>query len=162
MTITTRRLACAAALVSACASTAILSTWKEPGVGQVAFHKVLVLAPGRDPSIRRAAEDELVSRITRVLAVPSYTLIPDNEMGSQEAIRARAVAAGFDGAVVMRVVSVNRQATWVPGSWVGPYYAFGGWPAYDPGFVQVDTQVRVETNVYSLPDDKLLWASGKE
>jgi hypothetical protein len=43
--------------------------------------------------------------------------------------------------------------------WSGPYYAYGGWPAYDPGYVRVDTYVRVETNVYSLPDDRLVWAS---
>jgi hypothetical protein len=62
----------------------------------------------------------------------------------------------------MRVVAVEREATWAPGTWTGTYYAYGGWPAYYSGDVQVDTYVRVETNVYSVPDDRLVWASASE
>jgi hypothetical protein len=152
-------LVAAGFLLGACASTSVLSTWRDPSVGSLAFHKILVIAPNHDPSLRRIAEDELARRIVRVQAVPSYTFISAADVDNNEAIRARATAAGFDGAVVMRITSVDKQATWVPGAWAGPYYAYGGWPAYDPGYVRVDTHVRVETNVYSLADDKLLWAS---
>jgi hypothetical protein len=149
----------AACVLSGCASTTLLSTWREPGVGQLSFQKVLVIAPSHDPSLRRAAEEELARRIKRAQAIPSYTLIPEAELENDEAVRARAKSEGFDGVVVMRVVSVDKQATWVPGAWTGRYYAYGGWPAYDPGQIQINTYVRVETNVYSARDDKLVWAS---
>jgi hypothetical protein len=154
-----------AALValSSCASTAVLSSWKEPSAGPFSFRKVLVVSSSQDPSVRRMTEDELASRIQNTVAVPSYRIIPDNELGNDQAIRNRAKAAGFDGVIVMRVVSVDREATWVPGVWSGPYYAYGGWPTpYDPGYMQVDTLVRVETNVYSLPEDQLVWASATQ
>jgi hypothetical protein len=152
-------LVCAAALVGGCATTKVLSTWKDPTVSSLSFRKILVIAPSTNPSLRRNAEDAIASRIRRAEAVPSYTLIPDAEVGNNELIRERAIAAGFDGIIVARVVSVDRQATWVPGMWTGPYYAYGGWGAYDPGYMRIDTFVRVETNIYSLPDDKLVWAS---
>jgi hypothetical protein len=34
--------------------------------------------------------------------------------------------------------------------------------AYSPGYVQRDTVVALESNVYSVKDDKLLWASRSE
>jgi hypothetical protein len=144
---------------TACASTTLLSTWRNPSVGQLAFHKVLVIVPNHDESLRRAAEDELVSQFKHTNAVASYTIIPESELGNNEQIRERAKQAGFDGAVVMRLVNVSREANWVPGAVVGPYYAYGGWPVYDPGYVQIDTYVRLETNVYALADDKMAWAS---
>jgi hypothetical protein len=149
----------AAGELGGCASTTLLSTWKDPSIATLSFHRVLVIAPSRDPALRRTAEDEVVRRIKQGQAVPSYTLFNDSELGDNALIRTRAQAGGFDGIVVMRILSVDKQATWVPGMWAGPYYAYGGWPAYSPGYMQVDTYVRVETNVYSLPDDRLVWAA---
>src|SRR5262245_25306724 len=100
--------------VTACASTSVLSTWKDPSIGQLAFHKVLVYAPSRDPSLRRIAEDQMVSEIRTSQAVASYTVIPESELSNPEAIRARARAMGFDGAVILRITSVDKEATWVP------------------------------------------------
>jgi len=155
-----RALMVIVAIVGGCSSTTILSSWKDPTVGPVVMHKVLVVAPAHDPSLRRTAEDEMVAQIKHAQAIPSYTLISDADLGNNETVRARARAAGIDGIVVMRLVTVQHEATWVPGATMGPYYAYGGWPVYDPGYVQVDTHVRLETNVYSVPDDKLIWASG--
>jgi hypothetical protein len=148
--------------VCSCGSTTVLSTWKDPAVTQLSLHKVLVISPNHNPSTRRTAEDTLVSKMPRVQAVASYTILPDADLGNNEEIRTRAKAAGFDGIVVMRLVSVEKQATWVPGAYVGPYYAYGAWPAYDPGYVQVNTYVRIETNVYTLSDDKMVWASASQ
>jgi hypothetical protein len=50
----------------------------------------------------------------------------------------------------------------VPGTYAGPYWAFGGWPMYDYGYVQTDTVVRVDTNIYSVPDNRLVWASASK
>jgi len=74
----------------------------------------------------------------------------------------------------MRIVDRHQEATFVPETWYpGPYYdrflwrhgrfygpRFGGpWPPfYDAGYFQIDTIVSVDTQVYSVPDSKLLWA----
>jgi hypothetical protein len=73
-----------------------------------------------------------------------------------------------EGAVIMRVVSKDQELNYSPGtSWYGAYPQYGsfggywgyGWGmAYDPGYLRTDTIVMVETLVYSLVQDKLLWA----
>jgi len=142
-----------------CANTSIVSSWKDPAVSQIQFKRVVVIAPNRDPAMRRSIEDELAAKLGPNIAVPSYTLLPESTLDDEQGIRKRIKELGFDGAVVFHVVSVKREATWVPGTYGGPYYAFGGWPAYDPGYVQTDTVVRVDTNIYSVPDDRLVWAA---
>jgi hypothetical protein len=146
-------------LAGACASTSIVSEWKDPNVGRLHFSRVLVVAPSRDPSVRRTAEDELVRRIGPDRAQASYTLLRDEELHDRTRLKQRAEELGFDGLVVFRIGRVEQQATWVPGTYWGPYYAIGGWPAWDPGYVQTDTVVNVETDVYNVTDDGLVWAS---
>jgi len=148
---------CGAAALAACGSTTVLSSWKAPGPPPT-FHKMLVVAASKDPSLRRAAEDDFAARNANV--TPSYQVIPENEIGNAEAIRARVKAGGFDGAVVMRVTSVDKEQSWVPGGWGYSYWPGGLWA--EPGYMQTDTRVRVETNVYSVPDDRLVWSSATQ
>jgi hypothetical protein len=149
-------------------NTYVVASWKDPAVQQIAFRKVVAVAPNRDPAIRRAMEDQLVDEISPTAqAVPSYTLFSDADIGNEAAVRQRVRDLGFDGAVVMRVVAVSKEHTWVPGMYSGAYYAYGGWPLYgyggwpmyDPGYLRTDTVVRVQTSVYSLRDDRIVWAS---
>ncbi len=86
-----------------------------------------------------------------------------------EVARATVDAGGFDGAVVMRVIGRDQQLTYQPGmsypAHYGGFYSYYGygWPAvYDPGYLRTDTIVTVETNVYSVADDKLLWSGVSE
>lgn len=145
--------------VASCASTSIVSEWKDPAVSSLRFHRVLVVAPSRDPAIRHTAEDELVNRIGPERAVASYTMLQEQELADRTRLKQRAQEMGFDGMVVFRIARVENEATWVPGTYWGPYYAIGGWPAYDPGYVQTDTVVHVETDVYNVVDDHLVWAT---
>jgi hypothetical protein len=159
-----KRIACVAipliALSAACASTELVAHWKDPSVGHLTARKTIIFAPAGDASLRRTAEDELAAQLNArgVQAVASYTLFPDAVRPEDESVRERVKQLGFDCAVVMRVVSVTRDAVWMPGTWSGPYYAFYGWPSYQ-GYVTYDTYYRIETNVYRLPDERLVWAS---
>ena len=147
-------------LFASCASTSIVSEWKDPSAGPMHFGRMLVVAPSRDPAVRRTAEDELAQRIGGPdRAVPSYTVLRDEELPDRTRLKQRAQELGFDGLVVFRIARVDKEATWVPGTYWGPYYAIGGWPAWDPGYVQMNTVVSVETDVYNVMDDRLIWAS---
>ncbi|MDB4966295.1 MAG: hypothetical protein JWN44_1984 [Myxococcales bacterium] len=144
---------------ASCAQTSIVATWKDPNASSVHFNRVLVVVPSRDPSLRRTAEDELVRRIDPARAVPSYTQFKEDELLDRERLKQRAQEAGFDGMVVFRIARVEKETTWVPGAYWGPYYAIGGWPMWDPGYMQTDTVVHVETDVYDVQGDRLVWAS---
>ena len=59
----------------------------------------------------------------------------------------------------MRVVGRDKETSYVPPTFTG--YRGGMWPmAYEPGYTVTDTHVSVETRVYSVGQDRLLW-SGK-
>jgi hypothetical protein len=150
-------LALALGSLASCATTSILSTWKKPGVEQLAFKRVVVVVPVSDGAMRRRAEDQLVAALAPVPAVPSYQVVRPE--ADTDAIKAAVKAGGFDGALVLRVAAVDRETSWVPGSYSGPYYTYGAWGWYDRGYTRTDTYVQVETNIYSLPSEDLLWGA---
>jgi hypothetical protein len=71
----------------------------------------------------------------------------------------------------MRPVSKEKRETYTEATWIDPFYSsfwgyYGyGWasmPTYIPGYVDVDTFVVVETTIYSVPQNKLVWAAVSE
>jgi hypothetical protein len=166
------RLVLAAAILAAaagCATTRITSEWRDPALADVPFRKVLAVFQNADPGLRRIVEDEMARDIPN--AVPAYTVLRDDEMRDLGKVKARVKALGFDSSVVMRVVGVEHQQTYVPsqvytvpgyyhGFW--GYWGYGWTTVYEPGYLRNDRVVRIATNVYSVPDDKLVWASESE
>jgi len=160
----------AALAMTACTTTRLLSTWKAPNVNTISFTKVLAAAVSSNPATRRAAEEMMVREIGPERAVASYTIIPDAEIQDAEKAKARVKAAGIDGAVVLRLLGIDQEVTYVPGSYsytpyYGSFYGYWGhsWPAvYEPGYLRTDTVVKIETLIYSIKDDALLWAATSE
>jgi hypothetical protein len=153
----------AAFVLAACGSTTLTDVWKAPDTARLQFEKVLVVAISKDITWRRTIEDELVRRIRDVQAVASYQFFADGEPRDWEVARERLKAAGFDGLVTFRLAGVDKQQTYVPPIYanrgVGGYWGYA-WPAVStPGYTVTDTLVQVETLVYELGDDKLVWAS---
>ncbi len=157
-------------VLSACVpTTTFTSTWKTPDAQAVSpvGKTVAALFVTRDESKRRAAEDILAADLTARGAhgIASYTLVPNAQRGDVEAVKAKLKQAGIQGVVVMREVGKDQQITYRPGYVVpvyyggfGPYWGYGWTAVYDPGYLQTDTYVSVETLIYSLRQDKLLWA----
>lgn len=149
----------------ACATTRIETQWQDPALApqQLAFTRLIALAQVEDETTRRVVEDELV----RVLAAgpraqargmqvePAYPRISSAELGDVAALRAKVEAAGYDGAVVLRLVSDQERITHVPGHYE---VMWGAAVRYEPGYTDVDRIVRIETSVYSIREGKLLWS----
>jgi hypothetical protein len=156
----------------ACATTTFQSTWRAPDVGRLDFRgkKVLAVFVSRNESVRRRAEDALAREISARGAegVPSYTLLSQDEVKDMDRARKKIEAQGFVGSVAMRVTGRNEELSYSPGVsvWVGPHYRrfWGGWwgwgwgHVWEPGFVQANDVVHVETLVYSFTRDELVWA----
>lgn len=157
--------------LAACAeTTSFTSTWKAPDAGVItpSGKTVATVFMSRDESKRRAGEDAMVRSITSygAHAFPAYTVLPDEASMSADAARAKLKEAGANGVVTMRVVSKDQQVTYTPGytapsyyGGFGPYWGYGWGSVSSPGYLQTDTLLSVETLVYSLDRDKLLWAS---
>jgi hypothetical protein len=158
-----------AALLGGCASTQITSAWKDPDLARLPFKKVLVVFQHSDAELRMRLERSMAAEIPN--AVPAHAIFSDAEVRDIEAVKKRVRADGFDSAVIMRIVGVDREVSYVPGrlySVPGFYHGFYGYwgygwrTVYDPGYMRSDRIVTISTNVYSVADDKLVWASQSE
>jgi hypothetical protein len=158
-----------AALAGGCASTEIVSAWRDPGLARVPFRKVLVVFQHSDPALRRQAEMTMAADIPN--AVPAHAIFSDEEVRDIERVKGRVRQEGFDSAVIMRVVSMDREVSYVPGrlyavpSYYHGFYGYWGYgwrSVYEPGYMRADRVVTIATNVYSVADDKLVWASQSE
>ena len=160
----------AVVVLGACAgTTTFTSTWKAPAVQEVnpLGKTVAAVFLSRDESQRRAAEDDLAADLTArgARGVAAYTLLANEPGWNGDAALTKLKEAGVNGAVVMRVAGKDQTLTYTPGSTMstrynrfGPYWGYGWSTAYDPGTVRTDTVVSVETLVYSLERDTLVWA----
>ena len=158
-----------AALLGGCASTQITSAWKDPGLSRLPFSKVLVVFQHSDAQLRMRLERSMAAEIPN--SVPAHAIFSDEEVRDIERVKTRVRAEGFDSAVIMRIVGVDRELSYVPGRLYavpGFYHGFYGYwghgwrTVYDPGYMRSDRIVTIATNVYGVADDKLVWASQSE
>jgi hypothetical protein len=164
--------AAVATAIVGCASTSYVSSWQAPVDGPIQFDnkRVAAIVVHADESTRRAGETALAREISArgAQGIPSYTLIPGESAKDQAGAKKKLEEAKIEGAVIMRVVSSEQEISYSPGTgWYGAYPYYGsfygysgyGWGmAYDPGYLRTDRVVMVETLVYSVVQDKLLWA----
>ena len=158
-----------AAAAGGCATTQLTSVYRDPGLAQVPFHKVLVVFQSANAQLRRTLELRMAGQIAN--AVPAHAIFSDDEVRDVALVRARLKEQGFDSTVVMRLAGIERDVTYVPGQFysVPPgwhsgwgYWGYGWRTVYEPGYMRADRVVRVATNVYSVADDKLVFASQSE
>lgn len=164
-------LALALAGAGACvgASTTFDSTWKAPDVEAIEFSRVMALSIGRDDGQRRTIEDRIVATIVangRADAVPAYSLLTEADTRDTAAARSKVEAARVDGLVTVRLVGTSSEQRLVSGAPMPYYYAqpwgyygYGYGMAYSPSYLVTDTEVQIETNIYSLKENRLLWSA---
>jgi len=163
-----------AGVTLAAASTKFKSTWKAPGLEPVSFagKRVVALVISDDDSLRVSSEEGLASELTDrgLNGVPSYRIIPKEEVKDPEKARGWFERAQAEGVVAMRLVDARKVQTYTPATWTGPYYGslwgyYGyGWGSgmYIPPRVDEDALVTIETLIFSVPQNKLLWAAVSE
>lgn len=157
-----------ATLFFSCASTRIDKSWRDPDVSvdTASLKKVLVVALLKDEANRRSAEDKMAS-LMNGKGIVSYNLLTQNSIKeSDEVWKAKLKNDGFDGALVMRLVDVDKEVNYTPGNIsTYPVYYRGfhgywrvGWNSYyTPGSYNTTQNYSIETNVYSFRSDKLIW-----
>ncbi|MEN9570577.1 MAG: hypothetical protein RL172_1808 [Bacteroidota bacterium] len=163
-----------ALITSSCNSTKIAKSWRDADtqVSLDKLDKILVVAMLRNEANRRSTEDKLVAMLKNkgVTGIPSYQYIGGTEVKKEisEAIREQLHADGFDGAITMRLVDVDKEVNYTPGTFsTYPVYyrSFGGymrrgWEYYStPDRYYTTKTYSVETNVFSIKKDKLIWSS---
>ena len=104
----------------------------------------------------------MVKQIGPDRAVAGYTILTDDESKDVNKVKAKLQAEGIDGAVTMKLAGSRSETTYIPGSGgyapFGTYYNRSGAFMGDPGMVVTDTIASVQTNIYSVADEKLIWS----
>lgn len=151
-----------------CTYTKIVSSWKLPNknieIGTLS--KVLVVAFFNSNTAIRTAEDDMV-RYLNGKGVAAYNYLSNNyNTNNTKALYAKLKQDNFDGAVTMRLVDIEQETTYTPSN-VQLYpnynrsfssYYYRNWAFTNtPGYFATTKLYIVETNIYSLKDDKIIW-----
>jgi hypothetical protein len=155
-----------AGLLASCASTSFVSTWKAPDAQSLRGEgKVVTVVMTQNEAMRRGAEDSLAQEITKMgaQAVPGYTLIQNEPTETEANAKEALEKAGVGIVVTMRPTGVSQEISSSPTAsatyWGGGYYGYGWGAAYGPSMeIHTDTIVHIQTLVYSLKQNKLVWS----
>jgi hypothetical protein len=156
------------------AGTKFKTSYKAPGAAHVSFagKKVAALVISRDENMRVSGEEGLARELSArgVNAIPTYRIVPKEELLDVERAKGWFERAGVEGVVALRPVSAEKERTYVPSVWSGAsyssfwgYYPYGWASPYDPGYIREDMVVVIETLIFSVKADApLLWAGVSE
>ena len=150
------------------AGTRMKQKWIAPDAGKYHFNHILTLCIIKDETTRQMVEDSMAARVKKGNAFASYNILQETELRDKEQAKRKVLEMGFDGAIVMRPLRMEDRVTYVPGvypSFYGSFWGYYGWACpslYASDYVYTDKVVQVETTIYSLKDDKLLWTSVSE
>jgi hypothetical protein len=164
-----------ALLLSCSTNTSIVNSWRDPEttISQNKFEKVLVVALVKDETTRRITENRIASG-NKIFKV-SYPYLNDKNLNLTKEQKLQILKnENFDGVVTMRLVSTEKETQYVPGTNTSLYYGgfggalgygygFGNWYGlyssnfYSIGYYKESTSYLVETNIFSLYQNKLIW-----
>ena len=150
-----------------------LSTWKSPDAATTSFvgKKVATLVISQDDGLRVSGEEALARELEArgITAVASYRIVPKPELASAERAKPWFEKAAVQGVLAVRPISKDKVREYTPATWTSSYYSsfwnyYGyGWGAYySPGVDRIDTVVVVETLVFNMESNGLVWASVTE
>jgi hypothetical protein len=162
-------------ILASAASTKFVSTWRNPVGGSLdqAGKRVATFVLSADETMRQGPEETLAAELRRrgIDCLAGYTVLPGELAKDLEKAKAFVKKSGVTGAILMRVVGKEEQTRYTPDTvwYSAPHYSsfWGywnyGWSAvYTPGYLTSETIVSVETMVYSVEKDMLLWAGKSE
>ncbi len=162
-----RRIVVAAACVLAAGCyhwAELTTTWGGTGDRAMPVQRVAVVFTSRDGAFRRGMENRLILDYPR--SHPSFDILDSVDVGDSAAVRRVLVTRGFDVVLIVSVVQTDGRRSFIPGATlhVPPAPAFGSewvrtWAdAFDPSRVAPKASVAIEVRMYSLVDDRLIWA----
>lgn len=161
-------------LVGCSPSTQIVKSWTDPslnGATVKSYKKVLVIAQLKDDSSRRIAEDKLVASSPNGNFVASYNYLkPDQK--DQNLLVSELLKDGIEAIILMRLTDIEKSTDYVQGTsyyggwgygggYYGGYrggYGYGGSYYATPGYYEENKTYYVETNIYDVTSNKLLWS----
>jgi hypothetical protein len=156
--------------LTGCSQTKVTSVWVDPEYQGDGIDNIFVVGVSKDGGLRRIFEDEFVSLFKQrgVKATSSYRVVPDADLRDEKKLDEGVKNSGSDTILMTRVIDIRKDTQYVSPDYVyaPPAHYYGGWHGYynraymvSPGYtVEYETAV-LETNLYDLKSDKLIWSA---
>jgi hypothetical protein len=171
--ITIKWLVCAVfsgVIIVACAGTKLTHTWVDEAHRGKPVSDILVIAVTYKEEVRHSYEDKFVARLKAlgIEAVSSANVIPIPADMKLEKDQILNVVNKFenDAVIITHVGGVGEKETYSPPtkSYTGFYGDYDGLRTLhrSPGFYTSHTYVRLETNLYDVKTEKLIWSGQSE
>jgi hypothetical protein len=160
-------------LLSACATTDVESVWKDD-TQTGPLNKVFVLAVLKEPANRDSVEYGIANILNgdRLLAIPTLDAFPNIDKIDKTLAAKMIREYGIDGVLLVRLVDQRMEKVFSGGpayydSFYGNRYR-GGWYNYylggynafiNPEYVTENYISYVETAIYDIDTDKVLWTT---
>jgi len=164
--------------IAGCSTTSLVNSWSDPKYTGPALQKILLIGVVKDDIQRRSFEEEFSKLISGngLTGIASYTLMPDLKSTDQkEEVLAVVDKVGADGVMIITLQGVSKEQRDVPpsvnympsvgfgyGMGMYGYYGMSHRAVYTPGYTVTDTVVRLDTKLFAVSTEKMIWAGKTE
>jgi hypothetical protein len=165
------------ALAACSTGTKLTGTWNsEPGKGYP-LKNIAIIGIANNADIRKTVEDKMETLLDAggFNTTGALMFLPpqaSKENISREIVLGLLDANGFDGVITISLLKKDEESRYVPGSYYYvpgyynvPFYDYYGQMssyAYSPGYYEESVTYFLQTNLFSYPEGKLLWAAQTE
>ena len=163
-------------LLCSCSANRLLSSWQDESLGQASMGTVLVIGVAKhDETKRRIYEDTFVDSLQAVgtKAVASYTLSKTPIAPTEAALREAIQKSDAQTVLITHMVSSKEKDFFQPSSRIigtnsySNYSLFSYYPyifgsVSAPGNYISTTKVILETSLYDIETEKLIWTARTE
>ena len=169
-------LFCIVLILSGCATTEVIDTWKDDSQVQK-FKKIYVLGVIKEPGSRRMVEYRLLDilKTAGVEAHATIDIFPNVDQIDKNAAVTFIKENGVDGVMVVRLVDKKQETVYTPGEtyiyggygdrYMGGWYGYygGGYQVMStPGYTTEYLISTVESTIFSTDENVRVWSTVTE
>ncbi|MBC2710303.1 MAG: hypothetical protein HGJ94_04680 [Desulfosarcina sp.] len=161
-----------AAVVAACTTAKPIAEWRNQDYTGGPFDNILIVGVSDQVTVRRAFENTFLDRLQeeKIKATPSFAIIPGETRPTEENIKAVIKDIKFDSVLITHLVGVEEKEVYHPSTYyTAPYYrGFYGYYGhvgsyvYEPEYYSRHKLVKLETNLYDVRTEMLVWSMQSE
>ncbi len=156
-------------LASCGGSTKLVETWAEPTYQPKPAPKVMIVGLGENPRRVTVFEDIFSGYFTaRKIEILKGSALQATNVPDVEAFKKIVHDSGADLCVITKLVDITDETIYHPGTTsyvpttgyygMGYYYQSSYVMVNDPGYISTSKVYKVETNVYDVATEKLIWS----
>lgn len=163
-------------LLSSCASSSLVASWHDENYsGAGVLDNVLIIAVTNDETLKRLYEDIFVEKLAAsgISARPSYKLSESDIKPDRESMQRAIDESGAGALLITRHLGTDVKEHYHPPQrtmlWSDPYYSryhryypMAYREVYTPGYTVKVTTVSLESNLYDVSTEKLVWSVRSE